>query len=181
MKMRSISFRLINIAELDTEIIVNSANTDLEASGGVCGSIFHAAGYDQIQNACAHIGHCDIGQAVITRGYQLKAKYVVHAVGPIWQGGDYQEPELLYSCYWESLRLAVQYDCHSIAIPLISTGIYGVPKDIAWVMALQACIDFLKENMDYDLDIVFAVLEEEVLEMGRETLQKMAPEYEKTE
>ena len=174
--MSSIDIRLVSITELDTDIIVNAANSDLLEGGGVCGAIFRTAGSFELQKACDQIGHCDTGLAVITPGFHLKAKYVVHAVGPIWQGGSANEPQLLYSCYRDSLRLAKEHDCHSIAFPLISSGIYGYPKDKAWRKAIQACHDFLGENRDYELDIIFAVLDENMLKMGKGTLHEIAPE-----
>ena len=177
--MSSIDIRWISITELDTDIIVNAANAGLQAGGGVCGAIFQAAGYSELQKACNQIGHCETGHAVITPGFHLEAKYVVHAVGPVWHGGTHNEPQLLYSCYWESLRLAREHDCHSIAFPLISSGIYGYPKEKAWRKAIQACRDFLKKNSDYELDILFAVLDESALDMGRDMLEEIAPEYEK--
>ena len=177
--MSSIDIRLIGITELETDIIVNAANSNLQAGGGVCGAIFHAAGYSELQKSCDEIGHCDTGFAVITPGFHLKAKYIVHAVGPIWQGGSQGEPQLLYSCYRESLRLAKKYNCHSIGFPLISSGIYGYPKDKAWRKAIQSCHDFLQNNKDYDLEIIFAVLDDEMLKLGRDTLHEIAPESEK--
>ncbi len=177
--MSSIDIRYVDITELNTDIIVNAANSGLQAGGGVCGAIFNAAGHFQLQNACDQIGHCDTGFAVITPGFNLKAKYVVHAVGPIWQGGSQKEPQLLYSCYRESLRLAKQHGCHSIGFPLISSGIYGYPKDKAWRKAIQACHDFLQQNKDYELEIIFAVLGDDVLKLGRDTLHEVAPEDEK--
>ena len=127
--MSSIDIRLIGITELQTDIIVNAANSNLQAGGGVCGAIFHAAGYSELQKSCDEIGHCDTGFAVITPGFHLKAKYIVHAVGPIWHGGSQGEPQLLYSCYRESLRLAKKYNCHSIGFPLISSGISHRPSE----------------------------------------------------
>ena len=177
--MSSIDIRLINITKLDTDIIVNAANKGLRAGGGVCGAIFFAAGYTELQAACDQIGHCDTGCAVITPGFRLKAKYVVHAVGPVWQGGTQNEPQMLYSCYRESLRLAREHNCHSIGFPLISSGIYGYPKDKAWREAIQACHDFLQENSDYELEIIFAVLNDEALFMGQDVLHSIAPKDEK--
>lgn len=177
--MSSIDIRNVDITELSTDIIVNAANSGLQAGGGVCGAIFRAAGYTELQTFCDQIGHCDTGFAVITPGFHLKAKYVVHAVGPIWRGGTQNEPQMLYSCYRESLRLAKKHNCHSIGFPLISSGIYGYPKDKAWRKAIQACHDFLQKNKDYDLEIVFAVLDDETLFMGRDTLHSIAPEDEK--
>lgn len=177
--MSFIDIRRISITELDTDIIVNAANSGLQAGGGVCGAIFKTAGYKELQDACDQIGHCDTGFAVITPGFHLKAKYIVHAVGPIWRGGSQNEPQMLYSCYRESLRLAKKHNCHSIGFPLISAGIYGYPKDQAWRKAIQACHDFLQKNDNYDLEIIFAVLDDEMLKLGRDTLHAIAPEDEK--
>ena len=173
--MSFIDIRLIGITELSTDIIVNAANSGLQAGGGVCGAIFKAAGYTELQDACDQIGHCDTGFAVITPGFNLKAKHVVHAVGPIWRGGSQNEPQMLYSCYREALRLAKKHNCHSIGFPLISSGIYGYPKDQAWRKAIQACRDFLRENSDYELDIIFAVLDDSTLKMGQDTLHETTP------
>ena len=177
--MSSIDIRYVDITELNTDIIVNAANSCLQAGGGVCGAIFRAAGYSQLQHACDQIGHCDTGFAVITPGFHLKAKYVIHAVGPIWQGGSQNEPQLLYSCYRESLRLAKKHGCHSVGFPLISSGIYGYPKDKAWRKAIQACHDFLQQNRDYELEIVFAVLGDDMVKLGRDTLHEIATKDEK--
>ena len=106
--MSTIEIRKIGITDLDTDAIVNAANDGLWAGGGVCGAIFKAAGHDQLQAACNKIGHCDTGAAVITPGFKLKAKYIIHAVGPIWNGGGSGEPELLYNAYRQSLILAME-------------------------------------------------------------------------
>ena len=110
---------------------------------------------------------------MITPGFSLKAKYVIHAVGPIWQGGSNNEPQNLYSCYRESLDRAKENGCHSIGFPLISSGIFGYPKDKAWREALQSCNDWLTENADYDIDIVFAVLDRSILELGQQTKEQI--------
>ena len=164
--MSGIRIENISITEADTDCIVNAANEALMGGSGVCGAIFQAAGWDQLQNACDAIGHCDTGSAVITPGFNLKAKYIIHAVGPVWMGGKYKEPEKLYGCYKTSLNLAKENNCHSIAFPLISAGIFGYPKDKAWKQALQACNDFIQNDPDYDIDIVFAVLDRRILQMG---------------
>lgn len=177
--MSSIDIRQIDITTLNTDIIVNAANSDLQAGGGVCGAIFKAAGNTEMQKACDVIGHCDPGNAVITPAFKLNAKYVIHAVGPIWQGGSQNEPQMLYSCYRESLQLARKYGCHSISFPLISSGIYGYPKEKAWRKAIQACRDFFQKNNDYEIDVIFSVLNDEMYDLGRDTIQEEAPEYEK--
>ena len=165
-----IKIQKISIVDLDTDAIVNAANEDLRAGGGVCGAIFKAAGYDQLQKACNTIGYCNTGSAVITPGFDLKAKYIIHAVGPIWHGGSHKEPELLYSAYYNSLKLAKEYNCHSIGFPLISSGIFGYPKEAAWHTALQACSDFLNQGEDESLTVIFAVRDEAILEMGQKML-----------
>ena len=175
--MSSITVRKIGITELDTDAIVNAANSSLMGGDGVCGAIFNAAGWKDLQAACDRYGHCDTGKAVITPGFRTKAKYIIHAVGPMWQGGNHHEPQLLYSCYRESLRLAVENGCRSVAFPLISAGIYGYPQEGAWRKAVQACHDFLEQHPDVELDIVFAVLKDDILETGQRTLREIAPEH----
>ena len=123
--MSTIEIRKISITDLDTDAIVNAANEGLLAGGGVCGAIFKKAGYNQLQEACNKIGHCHTGGAVITPGFHLKAKYIIHAVGPRWKDGKHKEPEQLYSAYYESLKLALKNKCRSIWFPLISARIFG--------------------------------------------------------
>jgi O-acetyl-ADP-ribose deacetylase (regulator of RNase III) len=159
----------ISIVDLETDAIVNAANTWLQAGGGVCGAIFRAAGYDELQAACDKIGGCDTGDAVITPGFRLKAKYVVHAVGPVWHGGSDGEPELLYGAYKNALLRAKEAGCRSIGFPLISAGIYGYPPEGAWEQAIRACRDF--DNEYPGMEIVFAVLSDDVLEVGRKYLK----------
>ena len=171
-----ISIQKIDITKLNTDAIVNAANEGLWAGGGVCGAIFDAAGYDELTKACSAIGGCNTGNAVITPGFRLPAKYIIHAVGPVWRGGGQNEPKLLYSAYKQSLILAKENACHSIGFPLISAGIYGYPKDKAWRKAIQACLDFLKENPDYDMDIIFAVLDDSILKLGEKTLTELRAE-----
>ena len=168
--MNTISLKKISIVDLDTDAVVNAANEGLRAGGGVCGAIFRSAGHDRLQAACDRIGHCDTGSAVITPGFMLKAKYVIHAVGPVWQGGGHGEPELLYSAYFRSLELAAGSGCRSIGFPLISAGIYGYPVKEAWSRALKACGDFLDQHPEAGMDIVFAVLSDEILKAGRKAL-----------
>lgn len=174
------------ITKLDVDVIVNAANKQLQAGGGVCGAIFRDAGYSELQKACDKIGFCHTGSAVITPGFNLKAKYIIHTVGPVWEGGNTGEPKKLYSCYKNSLELAKENSCHSIAFPLISSGIFGYPKEKAWRMALQACLDFISANEDYDIDIYFAVLDNSVKLLGEKTLLELTetdsndPKSEKT-
>lgn len=172
--MSNIEIRKIGITQLDTDAIVNAANEGLWAGGGVCGAIFSAAGYEELQKACNAIGHCDTGSAVITPAFNLKAKYIIHAVGPRWAGGMHHEPQLLYSAYQKSLELAVEHGCHSIGFPLLSAGIFGYPADKAWRKAIQACQDYLRQHPDIRIDIVFAVIEDDKLLLGQKMLQELS-------
>ena len=174
--MSSIEIRKIGITELDTDAIVNAANTGLWEGGGVCGYIFRDAGSKKMTAACRKIGHCDEGAAVITPGFKLPAKYVIHAVGPRWSGGENNEPKRLYSAYKESLLLAKKNNLHSIGFPLISAGIFGYPVKEAWQKAIQACKDFMVANHDYEIRIVFAVLDDKIKAVGESTLREIMEE-----
>ena len=151
--MSKIEILKTGITSLETDALVNAANEGLWEGGGVCGIIFKAAGSSELTAACSKLGRCETGSAVITPGFQLKSKYIIHAVGPRWQDGKHNEPKLLYSAYKQSLILAKENGCKSIGFPLISAGIFGYPVDKAWRKALQACLDFQKDNPDTELDI----------------------------
>jgi len=142
-------FKIIqgDVTKMDVDAIVNAANTSLTMGGGVCGAIFLEAGPKELQEECDRIHMCPPGSAVITSGYKLKAKHIIHAVGPIWQDGQHHEEALLRSAYLSSLKLAKDKNLESIAFPLISSGIYGYPKEDALRVAREAITDFL-ENED---------------------------------
>ncbi len=142
----TLRIRKQSITEMDVDCIVNAANSQLRHGGGVCGAIFAAAGARELQAACDALGHCPTGEAVITPGFKLKAKYIVHAVGPIWQGGNHNEEQLLYRCYQNAMKVACTKGCRSIAFPLISSGIFGYPKDQALKVAIDTISSFLLEN-----------------------------------
>jgi len=174
--MSNIYIKRIGITDLEVDAVVNAANSGLWEGGGVCGAIFAAAGSKELTAACEKYGHCDVGSAVITPGFKLKARFIIHAVGPQWQGGRNGEPTQLYNAYKASLGLAIQNECHSIGFPLISSGIYGYPKDGAWREALKACTDFIMNNPSYQMDITFAILDAHVMAMGEEILAGIVKE-----
>ena len=139
------------------DAIVNAANTGLQMGGGVCGAIFRAAGARELQAECDAIGGVETGDAVITKGYALAAKNIIHTAGPIWRGGDAGEEALLRSCYRKSLELAETKGLSSIAFPLISSGIYGYPRRAALDVAESAIRDYLNES-DSDLEVRLVLL-----------------------
>ena len=139
------AFEIIHgdITKLKVDAIVNAANTQLLAGGGVCGAIFRAAGRKKLQEACDRVAPIRTGEAVSTPAFDLDAKIIIHTAGPIWRGGASNEVELLKNCYTNSLALAKSEGCRSIAFPLISSGIYGVPREVAMECARSAIEKFL--------------------------------------
>ncbi len=152
-----------DITKMKVDAIVNAANKALMPGGGVCGAIFSAAGTAKLTAACAKIGGCPTGQAVITEGFKLPAKYIIHTPGPVYKDGNRGEAELLRSCYISSLNLAEEYGLNSVAFPLISSGIYGYPKDEALRIATDAITDFL---VDHETEVYLVVFDKASYEIS---------------
>ena len=153
--MHELKIMVGDITTFDVECIVNAANGSLLGGGGVDGAIHRAAG-EELYNECLTLGGCETGGAKITKGYNLKAKYIIHTVGPVYKRMDPEvaEPQL-YACYKNTLELAKANDIHEIAFSAISTGVYGYPPHKACATALEAIYDWLVNNEDYDIKIIF--------------------------
>ncbi len=159
-----------DITQLDVDAIVNAANNSLLGGGGVDGAIHHAAG-PELLDECLNLNGCETGKAKITGGYKLKARYVIHTVGPVWHGGSNDEDFLMASCYRASLTIANEYKLKSIAFPGISTGIYGFPKDLAALIAVKETQRFLKKNI-YPEKVIFVTFSDDNYETYRKLLDK---------
>lgn len=175
--------KIINddITTLAVDAIVNAANKELKnyalhSGGGVCGAIFRAAGHRRMQASCDAIGGCKTGEAVVTRGFSLPAKYVIHAVGPRYIKGSTVQAALLKSSYVSSLDLAGKMDLKSVAFPLISSGIYGYPKEEALDIALEAIMDWLDEHEDA-MTVYLCLRQGTLRSMALETLKKRVGEH----
>lgn len=146
-----------DITKMQVDAIVNAANTELRRGGGVCGAIFAAAGIEELEAACQKLAPIHTSQAVATRGFHLPVKWIIHAAGPIYANYLREEAErLLYATYQNSLSLAKDLDCKSIAFPLISSGIYGYPKQEALRIAREAITDYL---IDDEMEIYLAIFD----------------------
>ena len=156
----TLSARIVDITTLDCDAIVNAANSALAPGGGVCGAIHRAAG-PELARACADIGGCPTGEARLTPGFRLPARFVIHAVGPVWQGGTSGERELLASAYRSAIRLARGPGVRSIAFPAISTGIYGFPLELATPIAVRSVTEAAREVGGIER-VIFACFSPEV-------------------
>ncbi|MGI5883128.1 MAG: macro domain-containing protein [Dethiobacteria bacterium] len=159
-----------DITKMHVDAIVNAANTALTMGGGVCGAIFRVAGMEQLQKACDQLAPIQVGDAVITPGYGLPARYVIHAAGPVYRDGKHGEEKLLRSCYINSLKRAVENRCKSVAFPLISSGIYGYPKEKALRIATSAIKDF---HSAHDLNISLVVFDKAAFAVSKELLGRV--------
>ncbi|HIR13554.1 MAG TPA: macro domain-containing protein [Candidatus Choladousia intestinavium] len=152
-----------NIINMKTDAVVNAANSMLKEGGGVCGAIFAGAGAEKLQKACDALAPCPVGHAVLTEGFKLPVRYIIHAVGPIWRGGGYGERELLAKTYRNALALAWKAGCRSAAFPLISAGIYGYPRKEALETAISSFRSFLK---DHEMELYLVVFDRKAVEIS---------------
>lgn len=160
-----------DITKLEVDAIVNAANNSLLGGGGVDGAIHRAAG-KKLLNECRTLNGCETGDAKITNGYNLPAKYVIHTVGPVWSGGKRNDYELLKSCYRRSLEIAVENNLKSIAFPNISTGVYRFPKDEAADIAINTVKEFIRESSFIE-KVIFTVFDDENFKIYKEKLDKL--------
>lgn len=158
-----------DITKLKVDAIVNAANNSLLGGGGVDGAIHRAAGI-KLLNECKTLGGCKTGEAKITKGYNLPAKYVIHTVGPVWKNGNYNEELLLSMCYKNSLQLAVKYNIELIAFPAISTGAYGFPSELAAKIAIRSVKQFNQENNSVK-KVIFVCFDELTFEIYKSLLK----------
>ncbi|GAA4459427.1 O-acetyl-ADP-ribose deacetylase [Nemorincola caseinilytica] len=149
-----------DITTMDVDAIVNAANSSLLGGGGVDGAIHRAAG-PHLREECVFLNGCKTGEAKITQGYDLRTKYVIHAVGPVWHGGDSNERQLLHNAYYNSMLLAVQNGIRTIAFPNISTGVYHFPKAEAAAIAVAAIRDFITQHHTKIDKVFFVCFDEE--------------------
>jgi len=160
------AFEIVNedITQMEVDAVVNAANKELAGGGGVDGAI-HAAAGEELNEACAAIGGCNTGDAVITWGYDMDAIYIIHTVGPIYNGGQNNEEALLRSCYKKSMELATTHGCRSVAFPLISAGVYGYPKEEALDIAVEELKKAADENPE--IDIYLTIIDQTIFDIAK--------------
>lgn len=163
---------LADITKIKADAIVNAANSSLMGGGGVDGAIHRAGGsaiIDECRKIVAKQGGCKTGEAVITTGGKLPAKFVIHTVGPVWHGGEKNEPQLLASCYRKSLQLAIENNCKTLAFPNISTGVYGYPKEEAAKIAIETVKEFLSAHEQIE-KVIFVCFGDENYKLMKEAI-----------
>lgn len=163
-----------DITKMEVDAIVNAANKSLLGGGGVDGAIHRAAGPELLEE-CRSLNGCETGEAKITRSYLLPSKYVIHTVGPVWHGGEHNEPELLANCYKNSLHVAVKKKLSTVAFPNISTGVYRFPKTMAAGIAIRTVNKFLHENKKLKT-VFFVCFDEENYDIYKEKLIQLSLE-----
>jgi O-acetyl-ADP-ribose deacetylase (regulator of RNase III) len=168
--MNKLELHIGDITKLDVDAIVNAANTSLLGGGGVDGAIHRAAG-KQLLAECRTLNGCRTGEAKITKGYDLPAKFVIHTVGPVWNGGTNKEELLLENCYKNSLSLAVEHGIKTIAFPAISTGVYSFPVERASQIAVNTVKEFLKNNPSIE-QVIFCCFDESTLNIYKKLLNQ---------
>ncbi|KAF3889775.1 MULTISPECIES: O-acetyl-ADP-ribose deacetylase [Nostocales] len=159
-----------DITKLEVDAIVNAANSSLLGGGGVDGAIHRAAGSELVEE-CRLLGGCKTGDAKLTKGYRLKARFIIHTVGPVWRGGNNGEPEFLRQCYRKCLQIAAKQEFISLAFPCISTGIYGYPKTLAAETAVESCKEELQNN-SYPQKVIFCCYDRENFEIYQRLLSR---------
>jgi O-acetyl-ADP-ribose deacetylase (regulator of RNase III) len=169
--MKRLEIILGDITKVETDAIVNAANKTLLGGGGVDGAIHKAAGPELLEE-CRRLNGCETGEAKLTKGYRLPAKYVIHTVGPVWRGGDHGEDGLLAACYRNSLRLAVEYGIKTIAFPSISTGAYRFPVRRAARIAISEILKFLNEDKSIE-KVLMVCFDNETFKAYEEALREM--------
>ena len=168
----TLTAELGDITAYAVDAIVNAANSELRVGGGVCGAIHRAAG-PELERECRAIGSCPTGEARITKGYRLRARHVIHAVGPVWRGGGADEDRLLESCYRKVMALAREHRLGSVAFPAISTGIYGFPLERATAIALRSVADELKRSPG--CGVIFVCFNDAALAAYRAAIAALKP------